>query len=63
MRTVYKLDNIALEQHDNKGKRFRVTYGKQVTDNMDYRAACFELGACIMHSLACDGLIDNTEGE
>lgn len=48
---------IKLEQ--SGVNRFRVTYGKQVTRNLSYAAACAELGASIMHALACDGKIHN----
>lgn len=39
--------------------RFTVTYGKQVVRNLDYRGAAAEFGECVMHALACDGLLDN----
>lgn len=61
MKTCIELKDVSfrvkLEQHgpDN----FRVTYGKQVTDGMNYRDAALELGACLMHALACDGKLDN----
>jgi hypothetical protein len=43
-----------------KGKdNFAVQYGKQYTDNLPYHEATFELGACIMHALACDSKLDN----
>lgn len=43
-----------------RGKdNFTVTYGKQVKEGLDYGKAALELGACIMHALACDGLLDN----
>lgn len=48
---------VVLEQRSN-GK-FRVTYGKQVRDNLTYGAAARELGKCVMHSLACNGKLDN----
>lgn len=44
---------ILLEQRSNG--LYRVTYGKQVTDNLTYEKACMELGVSIMHSLACEG--------
>ncbi len=49
---------IKLEQRAN-GK-FRVTYGKQVDDGLDYANAALHLGASIMHALACEGKLDNT---
>lgn len=39
--------------------RFAVTYGKQHKDGLSYAAAASELGACIMHALACEGQLDN----
>jgi hypothetical protein len=54
-----KLDewNITLEQEgpDN----FSVRYGRQVRDHLDYCNAAHELGAVIMHALACDYRLDN----
>jgi len=41
--------------------RFTVTYGKQVKSGLRYGQAATELGACIMHALACDGKLDNRE--
>ena len=38
---------------------FTVTYGLQIKKNLRYSAAATELGACIMHALACDGKLDN----
>lgn len=38
---------------------FTVRYGMQVRARLDYASACTELGAAIMHALACDSLIDN----
>jgi hypothetical protein len=39
--------------------RFRVTYWKQVKSDLSYGEAASELGACIMHALACEGKLDN----
>jgi hypothetical protein len=39
--------------------RFTVTYWKQVKDHLGYHAAAEELGAAIMHALACDSKLDN----
>ncbi len=56
------LYDIKLEQ--NGVNKFIVTYGKQVTINLTYADAASELGACIMHALACHGNLDNSlEGE
>lgn len=38
---------------------FAVTYGLQVKARLTYAEAAKELGACIMHDCACDGLLDN----
>lgn len=59
MRTAYEHGVIKLEQSDARGKLFRVTYGQQVKQGLTYSEACAELGACILHQLACDSLIDN----
>lgn len=50
---------IKLEQHEDPRKLFRVTYGKQVKDHLCYGDAAAELGACIMHALACESRLDN----
>lgn len=38
---------------------FKVIYGKQVKANLTYARAAAEYGECIMHALACDGVLDN----
>jgi len=38
---------------------FTVTYGLQVRKYLCYTQACTELGACIMHALACDGKLSS----
>ena len=48
---------IKLEQKSSGS--FRVTYGMQVDDCLDYRAAALALGEALMHCAACDGLLDN----
>ena len=57
------LDNLAfpvkLEQQGID--QFTVTYGLQVKRRLSYNDAATELGASIMHALACDGLLDNRE--
>lgn len=51
--------DIILEQ---LGKdRFKVQYGLQVKAGLTYSQAAKELGACIMHSLACKDMLDNRE--
>jgi len=49
---------IKLEQRGENG-RFRVTYGLQVKEGLRYADAAAELGACIMHALACEGKLGN----
>ena len=50
-------DDIYLIQ---KGKdNFTVIYFLQVKENLDYSQAAFELGACIMHNSACNGILKN----
>jgi len=39
--------------------RFAVTYCLHVKTGMNYTQAATEYGACIMHALACGGLIEN----
>ena len=41
--------------HDN----FTVVYGLQVKKGLSYTASALELGCCIMHALACEGVLDN----
>lgn len=38
---------------------FTVRYGKQVNARLNYGRACAELGAAVLHALACDSIIDN----
>ena len=40
---------------------FRVTYGQQVRSGLTYSEAAGELGASVMHALACVGKLDNRE--
>lgn len=54
-----KIDGpILLEQRADKS--FRVTYGKQVRDRLNYSDAAHELGECVLHALACMGKLDNS---
>ncbi len=39
-------------------KKFRVTYGLQVSENLDYTQAALELGSSIMHEAALRGRLD-----
>lgn len=41
--------------------RFTVSYGLQVKKDLDYSQAAKELGCCIFHHLACEGVLDNRE--
>ena len=41
--------------------RFTVTYWKQIKAGLTYGQAATELGACIMHAVACGGKLDNRE--
>ena len=49
--------DITLSQQGRNN--FSVEYGKQLAQMMPYNEAALELGACIMHALACDGKLDN----
>jgi hypothetical protein len=53
--------NITL--HQTGVDRFLVTYGVEKHEG-NYEFAARELGECIMHALACEGLLDShTKGE
>jgi len=53
---------IKLEQHGKDN--FRVTYGLQVDDGLNYAQAAAKFGQAVMHWLACEGRLDNrTKGE
>jgi hypothetical protein len=47
--------------HQDGVDRFTVTYGKQITSGLSYGKAACELGAAVMHALACEGKLDNRE--
>lgn len=49
--------DVKLEQTSRT--EFRVTYGLQIQEGLGYTAACSALGSAIMHSAACQGLLDN----
>ena len=61
MRTCYKttVAGYSIEMVQLANRRFRVIYGKQIRTGLDYSQAAAELGACIMHALACEGKLDN----
>jgi hypothetical protein len=48
---------VKLEQHIETG-RFRVTYGREVHNDLTYEQAGRHLGLSIMHALACDRRLD-----
>lgn len=39
--------------------RFTVTYGAQVTKNLNYAGAAKEFGECVMHEACCNSKLDN----
>lgn len=41
--------------------RFTVKYGLSEKKDLDYSKAAKELGACLMHHLACENKLDNRE--
>lgn len=53
---------IQVDQDLSKRALFTVTYGLQQTSGLTYAECCTELGACILHLLSCDGIVNN-EGE
>ena len=61
--TNLTLDSLAfpIKLSQQGADKFTVTYGKQVKKDLNYDLAALELGACIMHALACDGLLDQSE--
>lgn len=42
---------------------FTVAYGKQIDARLPYAEAAAKLGEAIMHALACEGKLDNSEEE
>lgn len=50
---------VKLEQHSDHS--FRVSYGGQVSDNLNYIVATKVYGECVFHSLACVGKIEVDE--
>ena len=56
-RMCAKIDAVSLQQ---RGKNnFLVRYGMQIKEGLTYSQAAAEFGACLMHQLACDELLDN----
>lgn len=55
---AFKMDNnVTLDQRGPDD--FRVTYGQQVEDHLNYADAAMKFGQAIMHSIACKGILDN----
>ena len=63
MQEVFKIEitgyNIVLSQ--TEPDNFSVQYGAEIESNLDYSQAAKSIGLCIMHSLSCDGKINNGE--
>ncbi|QMI49906.1 hypothetical protein [Burkholderia sp. MBR-1] len=57
--TRWESQCVKLDQRTNKAGRFRVTYGLEVEDKLTYADACWALDAALMHSLTCDGALNN----
>jgi hypothetical protein len=53
------LAGFAIQLWQEGRDNFKVIYGKQVKANLTYERAATEYGACIMHALACEDIIDN----
>jgi len=51
---------VILEQYQDS--TFRVTYGKQIEDNLPYGDAAYEFGLSVLHALACEGKISESVG-
>lgn len=56
-----RLDGMPIQLRQQGVDRFAVVYWKQVKGGLSYGAAATELGACIMHALACESKLDNRE--
>ena len=39
------------------GRTYTVVYGLQVSSRLPYSRAATELGLCLLHQLACDGVL------
>lgn len=56
---------IRLEQYGRERATgmdcFRVVYGRQIDDDLDYGQACTKLGQALLHYLSCESLVDNRE--
>lgn len=56
-----KLAGFPIKLQQQGVDRFTVVYGKQTKKDLAYADAASELGGCIMHALACEGNLDNSE--
>lgn len=54
---------ICLEQRRVAGKKFRLTYGLEVKDDLTYEEAARALGLALLHHLSCEGVLDPPPGE
>lgn len=54
-----KTQGFPVRLYQNGRDRFTVQYGLQVREGLDYTRAAAEFGSCLMHALACNGLLDN----
>jgi len=54
--------DIRLLQSRQRGRRFTVTYGAEVTESLTYSDAAAILGGSIIHALALDDKV-NTQGD
>lgn len=63
MKTCYSVEigGFAIKLQQRGVDRFRVTYGMQVDDNLNYARAAAKFGEAVMHALACEGRLDNRE--
>lgn len=63
MRVCFKTEmaGYTLQLEQTSRHRFKVTYGQQVKTRLAYNEAAAELGACIMHALACEGKLEGPE--
>lgn len=57
--TVENQYPVALYQRSNGN--YRVTYGAEVNDNLDYIKAAEHYGYCLFHALACAGKLEQGE--
>lgn len=55
------LESLTVTLTQQGKDRFSVRYGRQVKSDLAYGKAACELGAAIMHALACDEKLDNRE--